>query len=165
MEKGCVVKELRCRSKADGVLVNAAGSTGGKQAQQRSQHLAGPLPEPMIGCVQELDVALEVINNEALHPFKIRMERLFDLFNVSRLAFHLLEEEAQANLDTAVVGEVSKLRGINIVGRSVNFTVLIEQVTKILKELYRELEVLQEIHTGADGETILKLVLCLIRCT
>lgn len=84
------------------------------------------------------------------------------MFNVCRLAFHLLEEEAQANLDTAIVGKVRKFGGIDIVGRGVNITVLIEQLAKFLKELYGELEVLEEIYAGADGETILELVLCLL---
>ena len=73
------MKEFRRRGKADGVLVYAPGSTGTKQSQSGTEHLARPLAEHMVCCIQELYVALKVINNEALHPFNVRMERLFDV--------------------------------------------------------------------------------------
>jgi hypothetical protein len=118
----------------------------------------------VVGGVQELDVALEVIYNESLHPFKIRMERFFDLRDL-RSGLHLLEEEAEGNLDTSVVGEVSKLGSFrDVFLGSVDLTVCIVESAKILEELYRELEVLKKVKTCTDGEAILKLVLCVVKC-
>ena len=89
------------------------------------------------------------------------MERLSDFQEFSLLA-HLLEEEAQGNLDSAVVGKVRELGGINIVGRGVDLTVLIKEISKVLEECNGELEVLEKIDTCTNGETILKLVLSLL---
>ena len=91
------------------------------------------------------------------------MERLFD-FRDLRLGLHLLEEEAEGDLNTTVVGEVRELGSVrNVILGGVYLTVCIVKVTEVLEELNGELEVLEKVNTCTDGEAVLKFVLCAVK--